>query len=309
MVREHGEVRPRVGVSACLLGEPVRYDGGHKRQPWSEALADEVEWVRVCPEVELGLGVPRETIQLEARGDDVALVATETRRELTEAMRTWACERAEALAAEGLDGYVFKARSPSCGWGTTPVVGSAAARDGLFAEAVRRRFPSLPVADEETLADAPARETFRRKVCAHRELRALFHPGWTRGEAVDFHTKRKLLLMAHSPQAYAELGSWVGRMAAVEPEEFERRYVELFLRALGEEATPGRHANALAHAAGYFSQSLPPQERNELTAATEALGRGEGDLEALKARILAAARQFGQTYLEQQLYLAPSKSR
>ncbi|MCB1020630.1 MAG: DUF523 domain-containing protein, partial [Acidobacteria bacterium] len=76
MVREHGEVRPRVGVSACLLGEPVRYDGGHKRQPWSEALGGAVEWVRVCPEVELGLGVPRETIQLEARGDDVALVAT-----------------------------------------------------------------------------------------------------------------------------------------------------------------------------------------------------------------------------------------
>jgi uncharacterized protein YbbK (DUF523 family) len=165
-------MKPRIGVSACLLGEKVRYDGAGKRQPWAEdAFAGRVEWLPVCPEVELGLGVPRETVQLEVAGG-VRLMTTETRRDLTSAMREWAAECVERLTAAGLDGYVFKARSPSCGLGSTPVAGVGWTRDGLFAEAVRKRFPELPLTDEETLRDPLERERFLQLVETHRNLRS-----------------------------------------------------------------------------------------------------------------------------------------
>ena len=288
-----------MGVSACLLGERVRYDGGHKAQPWLEALEGRFEWVPVCPEVELGLGVPRETIQLEPAGEGIALMTTQSRRDLTDAMRVWASARAEALASEGLDGYVFKARSPSCGLGTAPVAGHEETRDGLFAEAVRARLPLLPAVDEEALTTEEGRARFTRLVRAYADLRALFQPGWGRGGVVDFHTRRKLLLLAHSPERYAELGRLVARV--VSESDFERNYQALFLEALEQEATPGRHANALAHAAGYFSDRLSPQERAGLTELI-----GAGDLEQAKARILEHARRWDQRYLLEQTYLEPS---
>ena len=300
-------MKPRVGVSACLLGERVRYDGGHKLQArLVEALGPRVEWVAVCPEMEIGLGAPRETIQLEAAPGGVRLVSTQTRRDLTAAMRDWAGGRLEALAQAGIDGYVFKARSPSCGLGSTPVEGLAGTRDGLFAGAVRERFPNLPLADEEGVAGAEGRERFLRLAGAHRDLRLLFRPGWTRGEVIDFHTRRKLLLMAHSPELYAKLGG----MAAHEMARagFEGDYVGGVLSAVAEEPSPGRHANALAHAAGYFSGALPPAERASLTAAIERIGSGDlTKLEDVKARILAHARERGEAYLLDQLYLWPRR--
>ena len=172
MVREHDQVKPRIGVSACLLGQRVRYDGSDKRQPWTDAeLAERVEWLPVCPEVELGLGVPRETIQLEPGPSGIALLATQTRRDLTKAMREWAAARVEDLAAGGLDGYIFKARSPSCGLGSARVIGSNQTRDGLFAEAMRERFPELPLTDEEAISDAHGIERFLRLAEAHRDRR------------------------------------------------------------------------------------------------------------------------------------------
>jgi uncharacterized protein YbbK (DUF523 family) len=164
-------VKPRVGVSACLLGERVRYDGQDKRQSWAEELTDRVEWAPVCPEVELGLGVPRETIQIEAGPSGVSLMTTATRRDLTKAMRDWAVGRVEELAASGLDGYIFKARSPSCGLSTAPIAGSAETRDGLFAEAVRKRLPQLPLTDEEALKDPREIERFLRLAEARRDWR------------------------------------------------------------------------------------------------------------------------------------------
>jgi uncharacterized protein YbbK (DUF523 family)/uncharacterized protein YbgA (DUF1722 family) len=291
-------MRPRVGVSACLLGERVRYDGGHKLQPrLVEALRDQVEWVPVCPEVEIGLGVPRETIQLEAApSGDVRLVSSETRRDLTQAMRDWAALRLDALVPTGLDGYLFKARSPSCGLGSTPVAGRPETRDGLFAETVRARLPHLPVSDEEGVSDRAGRRRFLRLAGAHRELRELFHPGWARGDVVDFHTHRKLLLMAYSPELYAKLGRLVATELA--SPDFQQQYVAEFLAAIAEDPTPGRHANALAHAAGYF----PPEAA--LTAAIERIGSGEvSQLDAVKACILARAREHGEEYLARQQYL------
>jgi uncharacterized protein YbbK (DUF523 family) len=156
---------PRVGISSCLLGEPVRYDGGHRKEP---ALLDDfdglVEWVANCPEAELGLGVPRETIQIELVDGALTLITHDTRRDITDSMTAWAQRRASALAAMNISGYVFKARSPSCGVGSVVVVGGGNDGTGFFAAELIRQLPNLPVAQEDQLATRSARQTFLQQV-------------------------------------------------------------------------------------------------------------------------------------------------
>jgi len=186
--------RPRLGVSACLLGEPVRYNAGHKRDDWLvDVLGPLVEWVAVCPEVEAGFGTPRETMQLvRTGGDGVALLTTETARDVTTTMRRFADGRIEELALANLDGYVFKADSPSCGVEGVPVIvpepmsaGLTAADvstgSGLFAAALMSRLPNLPIADERRLADPDARQRFVERVFAHHRARKVDVPS-QRGE-------------------------------------------------------------------------------------------------------------------------------
>jgi uncharacterized protein YbbK (DUF523 family) len=161
--------RPRVGVSACLLGEPVRYNGGHKRHRWLvDVLGHDVEWVPVCPEVEIGLGTPRATMDLVRLPDGaIRLLTTSARMDLTDRMRSFAVERIEALATLALSGYVLKADSPSCGLSEVPVVGGGATGRGLFAEALVSRMPALPVADERELDDLERRAVFVARVQAY----------------------------------------------------------------------------------------------------------------------------------------------
>jgi uncharacterized protein YbbK (DUF523 family) len=165
--------RPRLGVSACLLGEPVRYNAGHKRDDWLvDVLGPLVEWVAVCPEVEAGFGTPRETMHL-VRNDagQVALVTTETARDVTATMRHFADRRIDDLARADLDGYVFKADSPSCGIERVAVVHGDSGERGLFAAALISRLPHLPIADERRLADPEARREFVERVFAHHRAR------------------------------------------------------------------------------------------------------------------------------------------
>ena len=169
--------RPRVGISACLLGQPVRFDAGHKRDAWLvDALGPQVEWMPVCPEVEAGFGTPRETMQLvRSAGGGVALMTTGTARDVTDMMRRYTDRRIDELARAGLDGYVLKADSPSCGIQSVPVFTAPASAvfnlestgRGLFAEALVSRLPHLPVADEQRLADPAFRTAFIARVVAH----------------------------------------------------------------------------------------------------------------------------------------------
>ena len=156
---------PRIGISSCLLGEPVRYDGGHRKQPALLAeFAGQVEWVANCPEAELGLGVPRETIEIELQHGALTLMTHDTRRDITDSMVAWARQRADALAAMNISGYVFKARSPSCGVGSVAVIGGGSAETGFFAAELIRRLPKLPIAEEDQLATSSARQAFLQQV-------------------------------------------------------------------------------------------------------------------------------------------------
>jgi len=264
----------RVGISSCLLGSAVRFDGGHKRDAFlTGTFGRLVEWVPVCPEVECGLGTPRESMRLVRKDDAVRLVTVRAAVDLTDRMEAFARRRVAQLASEGLCGYVLKKDSPSCGLERVKVYGAhgTAWRSGrgLFASVLVERFPCLPVEEEGRLSDPRLRENFVERVFAYSRLRALFSSSWSAADVVRFHTAHKLMLLAHSPQAYQRLGRLVARVRGVPAEVFERLYTEAFMAALSVIATPGRHTNVLQHMAGYFDKRLDRESKAELLASIE----------------------------------------
>jgi uncharacterized protein YbbK (DUF523 family) len=200
----------RIGISSCLVGQQVRFDGGHKRDAFLvDTFGPFVEWVPVCPEVELGLGTPREAIRLVRKDDVVRMVNSKSGRDITDQMRAWARARVKALAGERLAGYVLKKDSPSCGMERVRIYAESGMAEksgrGLFAEALVEGFPHLPVEEEGRLSDPRLRENFVERVFAYARLRAFFETRWTVGRLVQFHTAHKLTLLAHSPEIYYKI--------------------------------------------------------------------------------------------------------
>lgn len=309
-MRETTSAPIRIGVSACLLGEKVRFDGGHKRDPYLvESFGRYVEWVPVCPEVEMGLGTPRETLRLVSINDDVRLLMPKTGADHTEAMRAYTVRRLAELARENLSGYVLKKNSPSCGMERVRVFDArglpAKPGRGLFAEGLLQHFPHLPVEEEGRLADPRLRENFVERVFAYARLRSLFSGRWKVADLVAFHTAHKLLLMAHSPQAYQSLGRLVAKAATVPREEFRHRYESEFMGALREMATTRRHVNVLQHIAGYFSEQLDSASRQELQVLLQDYQSGYVPLVVPLTLIHHYVRKFEVTYLRGQVYLEP----
>jgi uncharacterized protein YbgA (DUF1722 family)/uncharacterized protein YbbK (DUF523 family) len=304
------DINIRVGISTCLLGEPVRYDGGHKRDPYLvDTLGRYVEWVPVCPEVELGLGTPRETLRLVRIGEDVRMVMPKTGQDHTEGMRAFARKRVRELEKEDLCGYILKKDSPSCGMERVRVFDAhgvpAKSGRGLFAEALLRHFPNLPVEEEGRLSDARLRENFIERVFAYRRLRTLFARRWKVGDLVAFHTTHKLLLMAHSPKAYASLGRLVAEAKKTPRAALRERYEAEFMQALAVIATPKRHANVLQHIVGFFRNELDADSRRELLSLIEDYRRSMVPLIVPITLIRHYVRRFDVAYLRGQIYLQP----
>jgi len=233
----------RIGVSSCLLGIKVRYDGGHKRDPsLTRALGRFVTWVPVCPEVECGMGTPREPMRLVGKGRARRLVTVTTGRDLTARMRRYARGRVDALAADDLCGYVLKSRSPSCGVDGVPIHDSRGRVErpgrGLFTALLMERFPLLPVVDEERLRGPGARDHFIERVLAYRRLRDLFGSRWTVRALARFHAANTLALMARSPEGCRRLARLVARAREVPRARIERLYAEGFTKALATITTP-----------------------------------------------------------------------
>ena len=226
--------RPRVGVSSCLLGEEVRFNGGHKRYRFlTDDLDRYVDWVSYCPEMEIGLGTPREAIRLTADG---RLVNRGGTADHTAAMA------ALPLPAD-LDGYVFKAKSPSCGIRAIPRYRddgrAAGAGPGLYAARVLSAFPLLAVEDEGRLNDAELREAFVERIFAAARLRSLVGGHWSPGDLVTFHARHKLQMLAHDPARYRSAGR-VAAAGAASREQTALAYRDLFLAAMANPATRGR---------------------------------------------------------------------
>jgi uncharacterized protein YbbK (DUF523 family) len=234
--------RPRLGVSACLLGREVRHDGRHKRSAFLvDQLAPHVEVVAVCPEVEIGLPVPRPTLQLVGERERPRLIEGATGADRTDAMNRWADGRVAELAGAGLDGFVLKARSPSCGLVDVPVRSPEGmeAGSGLFAAALRRARPALPAAQETWLDDAGLRHGFLVRLFTHARLRSGLAAG---GPAAlpSLHAAHRLLLAAHAPDAEPELARLAARAAAEARSPLAGRYVERAMAALARPAPPSR---------------------------------------------------------------------
>jgi len=268
----------RVGISACLIGDEVRFDGGHKRDAFlTETFGRFVEWVPVCPEVECGLGTPRESMRLVRVENGVRLLTVRSGVDLTAQMEHFSRSRVSALEREDLSGYVLKKDSPSCGLERvkvydrhgTPTRGGR----GMFAAALVEAFPHLPVEEEGRLADPRLRDNFVERVFAYCRLRGLLSGRWTVGDLVRFHTAHKLLLLAHAPQAYRRLGQLVAGARSTTRRELERRHGDGFMHALAQLATTRRHTNALQHMAGHFKNRLDAASKRELSETITDYGR------------------------------------
>jgi uncharacterized protein YbgA (DUF1722 family)/uncharacterized protein YbbK (DUF523 family) len=300
----------RIGISSCLLGEKVRFDGGHKRDAFLvETFGCFVEWVPVCPEVEMGLGTPRETLRLVRIGGNTRMLMPKTGTDHTQAMNAFAERRVRDLGQEDLCGYILKKDSPSCGMERVRVFDAhgvpAKSGRGLFAEALLRHFPNLPVEEEGRLSDPHLRENFIERVFAYRRLKTLFAGRWKLGELVAFHTAHKLLLMAHSPRAYASLGRLVAGSKKKPIAELEAQYENEFMDALRELATTRRQANVLMHILGYFRDELDADTRQELLGVIEDYRCGLVPLIAPIIMIRHYARRLDVAYLRAQVYLEP----
>jgi len=300
----------RIGISACLLGQEVRFDGGHKRDRFlTDTFGQFVEWVSVCPEVEAGFGTPREAMRLVDDEGRLRLVTVKTGVDLTSRMERFAHRRVAQLAAEDLSGYVLKKDSPSCGVERVKVYNAHAAPSrsgqGLFAAALCARYPHLPVEEEGRLSDARLRENFVERVFAYRRLRELFTGRWTVGSLVRFHTAHKLTLMAHSVVAYRELGRLVATASTAKRSDLEGDYTRRFMTALAALATPRRHTNVLQHMAGYLKTVLDADSKAELQGAIEDYHRGLVPLIVPITLLRHHIRHHGVAYLAGQTYLEP----
>ena len=300
----------RLGISRCLLGDEVRFDGGHKRDNFlTDVFGRYVEWVPVCPEVEAGLGTPREAMRLVGDPRHPRLVTIRSGTDHTQALVRMTDDRIEELKKLDLSGYVFKKDSPSCGIERVRLYNEHGMPSrngvGLFARAFIEEFPLIPVEEEGRLCDPPLRENFIERVFCYRRFQDLAVNGITRQTVVRFHTIHKYLLLSHSQPHYQVLGRLVGHAEDHRPRELASRYGELFMKALAVKATVRKHVNVLQHILGYFKDRLSVHEKAELLGVIGDYHRGLTPLIVPLTLIKHYVQIFNVGYIRDQVYLNP----
>jgi uncharacterized protein YbgA (DUF1722 family)/uncharacterized protein YbbK (DUF523 family) len=309
-MREGEAQKIRLGVSACLLGQEVRYDGGHKRDRFLiDTLGRFVEWVPVCPEVEIGLGIPRDRIRLVGDAAAPRLIVEKTGDDLTARMERYARARTRELESLDLHGYVLKRGSPSCGlfrvrvYDERGVVRGNGA--GAYARVLTARFPVLPVEEEGRLGDPALRENFIERVFAMARWRTFVARRPGAGDLVAFHTAQKFAVLAHSPSHYATLGRLVAAGGGARLAARVTEYGTLLMQALSIRATRARHANVLQHLTGFFKRQLEAAQRVELADVIHDYRLGLVPLVVPLTLIKHHVRRLGVAYLADQVYLSP----
>ena len=304
------EEKIKVGISSCLLGNKVRYNGGHKRDRYLvETLGQFVEWVPVCPEAETGLGIPRETLRLVGDAEHPRLVTTRTGIDHTDAMQAWARGRLQALEKENLCGYIFKCDSPSSGMVRVKVYNDKGQPEkkgvGIFARAFMDHFPLIPVEDDGRLHNPAIRENFIEQVFTLRRWREARARRSCVGNVVDFHSRNKLLLMAHSPKHLNAMGKLVAAGKGQTCGSLYQAYETHLLEALRLKATVSKNVNVLQHMLGYFKTDLTADEKQELLDVIDHYHRQMVPLVVPLTLFRHFVRKYDQPYLQQQTYLNP----
>lgn len=300
----------RLGISACLLGQKVRYDGGHRLDRFiSETLGKWVEFVPVCPEVECGLGIPREAMRLVASPAGPRLLTIRTQVDHTERLRAWARKRLVELEGERLCGFIFKSGSPSSGLERVKIYSGkgAPARTGvgLFAREFMEHFPLLPVTDEGRLPDPEQRENFLERLFVMQRWRETLAAGAKREHLVDFHTRHQLLLMAHSPKHYGLLGKLLAQLNEMPLPPAYEQYQGQLMEALRLRATVKKNFKVLRQALGYLKKQLSLAEKAELREIIENYRQGDTPLIVPVTLLNHYGRKYDQAYLKGQYYLNP----
>ncbi|KKA43725.1 DUF523 and DUF1722 domain-containing protein [Salinivibrio sp. KP-1] len=302
-----------VGVSACVIGEKVRFDSGHKRSPFvTKELAPYVDFVPVCPEVGIGLPVPRPAIRLVDKGDlSVRMVETkDQQKDYTEKMTAFSEQKAEELAHKALRGYIVCAKSPTCGMERVKVYrengyASDISGVGLYTQALMARMPWLPVEEDGRLNDPILKENFVFRLFALDDLYKSVEQGVTKKALVDFHSRYKLVLMAHSPEKYRELGRFMANIGHYDLDRFFEQYRTAFMQAIAIRATRKKHTNVLMHLQGYFKNNLDKRQKAELANLIHAYRQGTMPLLAPLTLISHHLHNHPDAYLANQAYLKP----
>jgi uncharacterized protein YbgA (DUF1722 family)/uncharacterized protein YbbK (DUF523 family) len=303
----------RLGISTCLLGENVRYDGGHALDRFlRDTLGTYVEYVPVCPEVECGFGIPRETLRLVGDPQQPRLVTTRTGVDHTDRMESWARMRVVELEREDLSGFVFKSNSPSSGMERVKVYYDTGMPRkvgvGIFARIFMEHFPLIPTEEEGRLYDPILRENFIERIFTFGRYRAAIEDS---GDAkslarlVDFHTQNKLLLMAHSPKHLQRMGQLVAHARDLAKADLLAQYERLLMETMAIKPSAAKHTNVLHHAMGYFKKVLDGDEKQELLEVIEEYRRGLVPLIVPVTLINHYVRKYREPYLKEQLYFHP----
>jgi uncharacterized protein YbgA (DUF1722 family)/uncharacterized protein YbbK (DUF523 family) len=300
----------KLGVSACLLGENVRYDGGHRHDHFlTDTLGQYVEYIPVCPEVGCGLPVPREAMHLEGDPDSPRLMTIKTRQDMTDLMIKWANNRVFELEKHDLCGFIFKSDSPSSGMERVKVYnkkGMPVRKGvGLFAGIFMDHFPLLPVEDDGRLNDPILRDNFIERIFTLNRWRELLGRGKSRGGLVDFHTCHKLLILSHSTSHYRLMGRLIAKAKDLPIKELYGHYEKTLMGALLLKATPKKNANVLMHMMGYFKTQLTSGDKQELLGVIDNYRIGYLPLIVPVTLINHYVSKYDQPYLKHQIYLNP----
>ena len=302
--------RPKLGVSACLLGKEVRFDGGHKKNTLIlNSLAEHMDFVSVCPELEAGFGLPRPTMQLRQLGEEVRLVFSKNpETDVTLQMQSYAQKRVSDLS--DLDGFIFKKDSPSCGAFRVPVVihkDGFKNREGigLFAQKFMQQNPLIPVEEEGRLNDAALCENFFERVYAYNRWKKIENAENNVQGLIEFHSTHKLMLMARGSHLYQELGRMVAGTTLKDLSQRRRAYIKRFMQVMSITTKPGRQVNVLQHIMGYLKQALSHEDKQELLLVFEAYRNRQLPLITPLTLLQHHLRVHPQKYITRQHYLKP----
>ena len=300
----------KIGISSCLLGEKVRYDGGHKLDRYiTDTLGEYFDWLPVCPEVEYGLSIPRESMHLVGDTDNPRLITTRRGIDHTEGMLQWVKSKLKILELVDLYGFIFKSRSPSSGIGGVTVYTPSGIPGrkgaGLFGGAFLQRFPLVPAIDDGKLHDPKLRENFIERVFVYKRWKELFRNNATRKDIINFHTEHKLLIMSHSTKHLTTLGQLVANSRKYKQEHLLTQYIKLLMEGLQLLANAKKNTNVLSHIAGYFKSVLSSEDKRELLEVIENYHKGYVPLIVPVVLINHYVRKFDESYLKEQFYLNP----
>jgi len=309
-VTQNDDIAIRVGLSACLAGDEVRFNGGHSRQRYlTDTLGQFFEFVTTCPEIEAGMTVPRPTVRLVNSGGRIRVIDPKNDIDWTAAMENHAIGKVSMVNDHQLSGFILKSKSPSCGVERVKLYNesgqSQANGRGIFAAELIRRYPWLPVEEEGRLNDPTLRENFVERVFAYHRLKGLFKRRWTIGAVVDFHTNEKLLLRAHHEATYREMGRLVAGAKVMPRAAFAAEYQTAFMKAMSYKSTVRKHTNVLEHMLGYLRDTGDEDARVQARTAIADYRSGLVPLVVPMTLFSYLAKRYGIDYLARQSYLNP----